>query len=181
MIQIVLPECSEDKISSDLRYLTEVLEKQGADISGGLLGGMYGYGAYFENDTFMMHPFCWCEQDDCEWCRGCTCPEGAYEYRVEGIKVHEFSQWLEAYDKGLSREIIHHDHLKCDYCKGLVGHAPNFLHKPSGTKVRWYKYIGRGMEVNLLGDWLDIFNDCLNSIVAPDLPASQGVPEKWRP
>lgn len=181
MIQIVLPECSEDKISADLRYLTQVLEGQGADISGGLLGGEFGYGAYFENDTFMMHPFCWCEQDDCEWCRGCTCPEGAYEYRVEGIKVHEFSQWLEAYDKGLSRETVHHDHLKCDYCKGLVGHAPNFLHKPSGTKVRWYKYIGRGMEVNLLGDWLAIFNDCLNSIVAPDLPASQGVPEKWRP
>lgn len=180
-MQIILPECSEDKISADLRYLTEVLASQGYDISGGLLGGTYGYGAYFENDIFMMHPFCWCEQDDCEWCRGCTCPEGAYEYRVEGIKVHEFSQWLEAYDKDLKRETVHHEHLKCDYCKGLVGHAPNFLHKPSGTKVRWYKYIGRGMEVSLLDDWLDIFNDCLNSIVAPDLPASQGVPEKWRP
>ena len=74
MIQIVLPECSEDKISADLRYLTQVLEGQGEDISGGLLGGKFGYGAYFENDTFMMHPYCWCEQDNCPWCMGCTCP-----------------------------------------------------------------------------------------------------------
>ena len=81
-MKIVLPECSVDKISSDLRYLTEVLDKHGADISGGLLGGTYGYGAYFENDIFMMHPFCWCEQDDCPWCMGCTCPDEAVEELV---------------------------------------------------------------------------------------------------
>ena len=177
---IILPECSEDKISSDLRYLTEVLESQGADISGGLLGGEYGYGAYFENDIFMMHPFCWCEQDDCEWCMGCTCPDEAYSYTVKGVEVGH-DEWLEAYDKGLSREIIRHEELFCDYCKGIIGRAPNFLHKPSGTNVTWYKYIGRGMEVELLWDWTDIFNQCLNSIVAPILPASQGVAEKWRP
>lgn len=177
---IILPECSEDKISSDLRYLTEVLESQDADISGGLLGGEYGYGAYFENDTFMMHPFCWCEQDDCEWCRGCTCPDEAHDYIVEGIVV-EFEEWISAYNNGLSRDVVRHEELSCDYCKGLVGRAPNFLHKPTGTKVRWYKYIGRSMEVELFWDWVEIFNDCLNSIVAPSLPPSQGVPEKWRP
>lgn len=180
MIQIVLPECSEDKISADLRYLTEVLEGQGQDISGGLLGGTYGYGAYFENDIFMMHPYCWCEQDDCEWCMGCTCPDEAHEYRVDGVTA-DFDDWIAAYHLGKSRDIVRHEEFQCDYCKGLVGHAPNFLHKPSGTKVRWYKYIGRGMEVELLWDWVEIFNQCLNSIVAPALPASQGVPEKWRP
>ena len=164
MIQIILPECSDDKISADLRYLTEILAGQGYDISGGLLGGEFGYGAYFENDTFMMHPFCWCDQDDCEWCRGCECPSEAYEYRVEGIKVDEFDQWLEAYDKGLHREVVRHEELFCDYCKGLVGHAPNFLHKPSGTKIVWYKYIGRDMEIDLKDNWLDIFNSCLQSL-----------------
>lgn len=160
---IVLPECSDDKISADLRYLTEILSSQGCDISGGLLGGEYGYGAYFENDTFMMHPFCWCDQDDCEWCMGCDCPSDAYEYRVEGITV-DFEDWLAAYDSGKTRDRIHHEEFKCDYCKGLVGNAPNFLHKPSGTRVQWYKYIGRDMKVELDGDWIDIMNQCVDSL-----------------
>jgi len=53
------------------------------------------YGTDYENDTFMMHRYCWCEREECPWC---------------------------------------------------FGSAPNFLHKPSGFKVKWYKYIGRGME-----------------------------------
>lgn len=32
-------------------------------------------------------------------------------------------------------------------CPWCAGDAPNFHHKPSGLKVRWYKWIGRGMEV----------------------------------
>lgn len=27
------------------------------------------YGANFENDVFSMRRFCWCEREDCEWCR----------------------------------------------------------------------------------------------------------------
>ena len=163
MIQIVLPECSEDKISSDLRYLTEVLAIQGAEISGGMLGGQYGYGAYYENDTFMMHPYCWCDQDDCEWCRGCTCPDEAHEYRVEGTTV-DFDTWLHAYDRKLPREVIRHEEFFCDYCKGLVGRAPNFLHKSSGTNIKWYKYIGRSMDVELKGDWIKIMSECMESL-----------------
>jgi len=26
------------------------------------------YGTGFENDIFMMHRFCWCEQETCGWC-----------------------------------------------------------------------------------------------------------------
>jgi hypothetical protein len=33
--------------------------------------------------------------------------------------------------------------------------------------VSWYKYIGRGMEVNLFWDWTNIFNQCIKSL---DLP-----------
>jgi len=114
---IVLPEYSMDRLSEGLRELTRVCSEAGADISGGFLGGEFGYGAYFENDEFMMHPYCWCEKDECEWC---------------------------------------------------CGDAPNFLHKPSGLSVTWYKYIGRGMIVQGPAD-LDvaaIIRACIESIRA---------------
>lgn len=28
------------------------------------------YGTDFENDTFMMHRYCWCEKEGCSWCDG---------------------------------------------------------------------------------------------------------------
>ena len=56
------------------------------------------YGTTIDNDTFMMHPYCWCERDECLWCG-------------------EES-------------------------------TPNFWYKPLDFKVWWYKYIGRGMEIN---------------------------------
>jgi hypothetical protein len=31
------------------------------------------YGVNFENDVFMMHRFCWCDQDECLWCTPCRC------------------------------------------------------------------------------------------------------------
>jgi len=47
-----------------------------------------------------------------------------------------------------------YDACRCDWHlgKGLfrfgaAADAPNFWHKPSGLKVRWYKYIGRDMEI----------------------------------
>ena len=27
------------------------------------------YGSIVDNDAVMMHPFCWCEGEDCPWCR----------------------------------------------------------------------------------------------------------------
>lgn len=33
------------------------------------------YGTNIDNETFMMHRFCWCEGEDCPWCEGCTCSE----------------------------------------------------------------------------------------------------------
>lgn len=59
-LTIVLPPISEDQISNDLRYLTQKLEEYtGGDNVQGLLGGRYGYGVDFKNDTFEMHPFYW--------------------------------------------------------------------------------------------------------------------------
>ena len=74
------------------------------------------YGTLFENDVFMMHPFCWCEQDDCPWC-------------------------------------------------GAIG-EPNFLYKPTGFMVWWYKYIGRGVEIDGAADLPQMLVRCLESLKA---------------
>lgn len=62
-----------EDISNELYELTEYITKKKFNNKwqgGGLLGGEYGYGVDFENDTFMMHPFCWCGEEDCGWCSG---------------------------------------------------------------------------------------------------------------
>jgi hypothetical protein len=44
---------------------------------------------------------------------------------------------------------------------------PNFLHKPSGLEIRFYKYLGRGMSVSrhVCPDcFLPIFAECMNSL-----------------
>lgn len=142
-LTIILPPVSNDVVSSDLRYLTELLALNNlGDVSGGGLGGTYGYGADYENDTFMMHPFCWCDEASCPWCLACEC-----SYTVsEDNKVTMIST--------------------CINCRaGEDRHrAPNFLHKPTGSEVSWYKYIGRGMEVELNGEWKDIFVSCVKSV-----------------
>lgn len=81
----------------------------------GCLGGAYGYGQEFENDVFAMHPYCWCEKDECLLCGG---------------------------------------------------DAPNFHYKPSGFKVTWYKYIGRGMQHPPLGGKATrkMLDHCIESI-----------------
>lgn len=92
-ITVIMPK----QASGDLYDLTRYLvEKLGLDGGYGL-GGENGYGVDYENDIFMMHPFCWCENETCRWC-------GEED-------------------------------------------APNFLYKPTGGKVWWYKWIGRGERV----------------------------------
>lgn len=161
-VEIHLPPISDDRVSNDLVWLTEHLMKtQDAETSGGFLGGEYGYGAYFENDTFMMHPFCWCDRDDCPWCLGCTCPDGATRYFLFDVETDAESFYSNGgYTAGRTEPV---PELQCDYCAGRVERAPNFLHKPSGTRVEWYKYIGRGMEVDLRGDWREVLADCVAS------------------
>jgi hypothetical protein len=92
-VKIILPERSQDLISNDLRKLTKAIcKKTRVDGSGGL-GGDYGYGTRYENDTFMLHPFCWCDREDCPWCGGCNCPNSAYHYFVDGKPVTYKKYW----------------------------------------------------------------------------------------
>lgn len=122
-------------LDSGLYDLTEQIAlRTEANTSHGVLGGMWGYGAEYENDTFMMHPYCWCEREDCKWCGGNAGPISVHSgYFTDGPQNDE------------------------------AGLAPNFLYKPTGAKVWWYKYIGRGVEETgeLPDDW---YEKCVASL-----------------
>ena len=134
------------------------------------------YGTSFENDIFMMYPFCWCDKDDCPWCAGCTCPSEAFHYFVDGKEV-SFDEWMDFFKREVDGKVSTLDHsewmkladevnrrrteshdVACDFCKtggvatskgGEAGRtAPNFWYKPADFKVWWYKYIGRDTETN---------------------------------
>ena len=163
-LTLVVPYVSDDEVSAGLRRLTRELAARGEQGGGGLLGGEDGYGVDFENDVFMMHSFCWCERDGCAWCVGCTCRDEQFHYfAADGTEVD-----FEAY-YDLAREAQGETTFEgelCPYCRGEFVGAPNFLHKASGSRVKWYKYIGRSMEVELHADWTSILMDCLRSIGA---------------
>lgn len=161
---IVLPEYSTDVISENLRDLTEKLHQKGAEIGAGILGGDYGYGAHFENDMFAMHPYCWCEEETCLWCNPCVCPDEAFIYTVDGREVtwNTYISLDRQSRSKVSTEIV--KEKQCNRCRTDRETAPNFLHKPSGSKIYWYKYIGRGMEVTLHENWDTIYTQCLNSL-----------------
>lgn len=79
-------------------------------------------------------------------------------------------------------------HCTCDYAPAWHafvaahngGHKPtcslelpNFRHKASGFEVRWYKYIGRGMETSdVKADLHALFAECLSSL--PATPSTPG-------
>lgn len=88
------------------------------------------YGTNIENESLMMHRYCWCEEKDCPWCLTC------------------YDSWEDD-----------HDRDACDVCSGREygadkggepeqGLAPNLWLKTTGLKVWWYKYIGRDMNFN---------------------------------
>jgi len=45
-----------------------------------------GYGVDINNDIFMMHPYCWCDNESCPWCRE-EDPAPNFYYKPLGIKV----------------------------------------------------------------------------------------------
>jgi hypothetical protein len=136
--------CIQDFVAASLRLLTmEIAKRDVGDLASGFLGGEFGYGCLFENGEFSMHPYCWCEGDDCPWCGGCQCESEPFP-------------------------------PACDFCTvgpveaggGPGKQAPNFWHRPSGAKVWYYKYIGRGMGlVDPAGmSWVDVVSRCMGSL-----------------
>lgn len=197
-VHIILPGRDEDALSDMLIRITKEIEDRefgGPDGFG--LGGAYGYGADYDSDMFMMHRYCWCESDACPWCEGCDCPDGSSHYFVDGAEV-SYEEWAGFYSRTVTADICknrplwerqsaeanarratRHDPV-CPYCTGddpttgkIAAHnAPNFWHKPTGMRVWWYKYIGRGMETHALPDDLaPILAECLADI-------AKRIPEK---
>lgn len=146
-VQIIFPATDEGALTTFLRGITRVIaEREGVEAGYGL-GGSDGYGCEWDSDVFMMHPYCWCERSDCAWCAGCDCPEPCSYHSDDAHQNVGFVA-----DKG----------------------APNFWHKPSGLKVWWYKYIGRGMDVQGQGDLLQIAKECAADVAAQGMETRQG-------
>lgn len=184
-------------MANGLVLLTAGLAAAGIEIAGGLLGGEFGYGGNFENDVFMMHQFCWCDRDDCAWCAQCSCSETAWSYFIDGVACtyEEFDKFFEdnvgpcptdelawpAWEAKAAainerRGQVHTP--TCHWCLHPEDVKPNFLHKASGTRATWYKYIGRGMEAQINGPWPSMLADCLASLAIPvsetETPAGLG-------
>lgn len=199
-INIILPEGSvlpsdyqylgdPNTVEGGLRLLTKILLEKHCVVPSGGFGGDFGYGFKHDSDVFMMHPFCWCEQETCPWCAGCECETILLLDGVEST----YEQWSALYDSIVPRDVDddvldaackeawshRQDKVvkQCDFCKSGVGEqygaqpgqsAPNFWHKPSGWKVCWYKYIGRDMKV-IEGNmpWNEVLQDCVNDALKP--------------
>lgn len=77
-------------VSSKLIFLSrEIRRKESIDPMYGL-GGQDGYGYDFENDTFFMKPFCWCEEKSCRWC---SYNEANFIYKPTNAKVWWY-KWI---------------------------------------------------------------------------------------
>jgi len=152
LVQIFGPGADGGALSTGLRVLTHQLKLRYPDAKadGGFFGGTYGYGVSFENEVFLMHPFCWCEKNDgsCLWCIHGDNPQ------FMPLLNARFGTTEESY---YNKETGYYD-------------APHFWHKSSDFRVRWYKYIGRGDAINKLitgVEWQEILAAALASIGAP--------------
>lgn len=66
-ITVITPPTASTAIERDLVALTEYIGRvTGNTYIGGVLGGEFGYGVEFENNTFLMFPFYWGDCD-CGW------------------------------------------------------------------------------------------------------------------
>src|SRR5690606_31203002 len=156
----------ENAIAALLCELTSRLQETTGEGPHGILGGPDGYGCEYENDVFMMHPFCWCEEPECPWCVACFCPD-EYEYLSpsgERITEAEFDKYdFDDYPDGRQFDGMRFVGVECRSCAEGRTPAPNFVYKPTGGEVRWYKYIGRGMEIE--GEFPpDFLAKCLESL-----------------
>lgn len=178
-----------DRYSEDLSELAEAAKRAlNQDAS------MPCYGADYENAVFAMRPFCWADCDcgyekrEADWYDANPHAPDCYYPAVQAIP---YSIPKEARDRRIQALCEQHGipwrggwgcmvHCTCgqreraEAWEAANGHAadcciqvPNFLHKPSGLEVRWYKYIGRDMEYSRQpprAEWNRIMDECHASI-----------------
>lgn len=190
-LHIIVPSVSNDIVSTGLYKLSEALaNKNPKNQHHGFLGGEYGYGQEFENDVFAMFPFYWgectCgyEEKASEWYSKNKHTKTCYQAEYAKIKeawhndkeVKELCKkfgipWNEGkgsaihctcgFDKIADKWEKENQHK--DNCPII---RPNFIYKPTGFSVNWYKYIGRSMEFEKISErgWKKILKECLQSI-----------------
>ena len=91
----------------------------------------------YDTDVFYMSYGCGCEKEDCP-----KCDVGNLDMSIDlNVKIKNIADNL----------------FETSY--------PNFVHKPSGFCVWWYKHLGRGMLTSCdVVDLFPILSDCLNDI-----------------
>ena len=145
-----------DKIARDLYAFTEMMSDKvpNNSLAMGFLGGTFGYGVNVKNDVFMMHPYCWCEREDCKWCAvHSSCEEKFFvdDKQVDSKKYSEFitewsksvprEEWAKISERARFERVASPDCMGCE----MERPAPNF--ECDGVQVWWYKFLGRGMKV----------------------------------
>lgn len=171
-LTIVLPTVTNDAVTRGLIRLTRAIDSSGTTaVVQGVLGGQYGYGADYENEVFMMHPYCWCEKPGCPWCVGCECLEKDQHYFI-GEREVSYELWRDEYSRTGNTLRSERQDNPCAFCRDEVVPAPNFLHKASGFKVHWYKYAGRDMEISSPNGvrFSRVLKECLQSLPASSRP-----------
>lgn len=92
---VVVPEKDDDVVSAMLRKLTQAIDKKNSSKTAhGILGGEYGYGCEYEDEMFMMHPYCWCDRKDCDWCES---GRANFEHKASGLSIH----WYKYIGRGM--------------------------------------------------------------------------------
>lgn len=158
-ITLHLPGRTLDDLAAVLETITEHIYNKdaGRDQVNGILGGRFGYGAEWDSPVFEMHQFdadadCDCGMDEVRDSHAPRYPHKRFATRTRRRR------WYREMDANEARFPCH---LTC------TAGRPNFWHKPSGLMVRWYKYIGRSMEVTGTGDLAAILAACIADVAAP--------------
>lgn len=182
------------RVAADLRTLTRLLDEAGHPAEHGILGGEWGYGADHVGATFEMHPFWWgectCGFDDSEreWEDAHPHADTCYqaELRRRGWPEAPVDLAAVAREWGLPEQGCG-VHCTCGqqaaWQEWVAAHGhdpacpvvrPNFHHPGTGVTVRWYKYIGRGMELVGVTEqtWARAFADAVAEVTALTGPAA---------
>ncbi|TAJ89753.1 hypothetical protein [Reyranella sp.] len=171
------PARTMDELADALVTLTEHVVNKSPDREvNGFLGGRFGYGANWSSAAFDMRPYNW---DECDCGQAQARDARAPHYVKKGLRtrarIRRYMREWEALERDLP--------CKPTCCRVL----PNFRHHASGLEVRWYKYIGRGMETTGCDtpDVAAILAECIADVAAPPFkpwtppPITEEMMDRW--
>jgi len=98
-----------------------------ADEPGFGLGGHWSYLTWFENDVMRLHPFCWCEEDDCGYCSG---REPNFWHKPSGIEERHYKYLGRETEMSIPADCTLTPHDVLVSCLGSIGCDLSELDKP---------------------------------------------------